>query len=100
MPLREFQFTATEAAYITDLSLREVQKAFDEDWFDHAPRRHIRGLTRRQLGPAELVHLRLVKDVGDQVVFHARTKKLIHRQIRERMPDIVLAEADYLVLME
>src|SRR5215216_1696847 len=84
---REFQFTTSEAAFIADLPQRDVQKAFDEDWFDTAPVRKFEGGVRRCLGPAELVHLRLLKDVARYAVLQTEAKKLIHRQLRERIPE-------------
>jgi hypothetical protein len=52
------RYAPTEAAYISDLPVREVQKAFDEDWFDLEPRQTA-NRTRRAFGLAELLHLRL-----------------------------------------
>jgi uncharacterized protein (DUF433 family)/Holliday junction resolvase-like predicted endonuclease len=100
MRVRQLQFTPSEAAFIAGVPQREVQKAFDEDWFDIAPRRDARGAVRRCLGPAELVHLRLLKDVASYAVLQTATKKLIHGQLRQRIPDVVLADGDYLVLVE
>jgi uncharacterized protein (DUF433 family) len=96
----ELQFSPTEAAFIADLPQRDVQKAFDEEWFDTAPRRDIQGVMRRCLGPAELVHLRLVKDVARYAVLQTEAKKLIHRQLRERMPDVLLASGDHVIVVE
>lgn len=90
----KLQFTPGEAAFIADLPMREVQKAFDEDWFDVVPRHPDQGTTRRWLGPAELLHLRIVKDAGRYAVFPTEAKKLIHRQLRERMADILLVDAE------
>src|SRR6266511_4167295 len=96
----ELQFSPSEAAFIADLPQRDVQKAFDEEWFDTAPRRDIQGVTRRCLGPAELVHLRLVKDVAKFAVLQTEAKKSIHRQLRERLPDLLLASGDHVVVVE
>jgi len=90
----KLQFTPGEAAFIADLPVREVQKAFDEDWFDVVPRHADQAPTRRWLGPAELLHLRIVKDTGGYAVFPTEAKKLIHRQLRERVADILLVDAD------
>ncbi|MFL5103173.1 MAG: hypothetical protein ACJ8E5_21465, partial [Xanthobacteraceae bacterium] len=100
MVVRELQFTSSEAAFIAGVPLREVQKAFDENWFDTAPRRNVQGAMRRRLGPAELVHLRLLKDVARYAVLQTDAKKVIHGQLRERMPDVVLADGDFLVIVE
>src|SRR5262249_2201929 len=82
--------TPSEAAFIAGLSQREVQKAFDEGWFAAAPRRDVAGSTRRFLGPAGLVHLRLVKDVARFPVLQTQTQRIIHRQMRERIADRTL----------
>jgi uncharacterized protein (DUF433 family) len=94
MSASKLQFTPGEAAFIADLPVRDVQKAFDEDWFDVVPRHTADGATRRWLGPAELLHLRIVKDTGRYAVFPTETKKLIHKQLRERIADILLVDAD------
>jgi uncharacterized protein (DUF433 family) len=94
MSVSKLQFTPGEAAFIADLPVREVQKAFDEDWFDVVPRDTHHGTARRWLGPAELLHLRIVKDTGRYTVFPTETKKLIHKQLRERIADILLVDAD------
>jgi uncharacterized protein (DUF433 family) len=90
----KLQFTPGEAAFIADLPVREIQKAFDEDWFDVVPRHADQNKARRWLGPAELLHLRIVKDTGRYAVFPTEAKKLIHRQLRERMADIFLVNAE------
>ena len=55
---------------------------------------------RRSLGPAELLHLRIVKDTRF-VVFQTEAKKLIHRQLRERIADFVLVHnEDIIVILE
>ena len=94
MSVSKLQFTPGEAAFIADLSVREVQKAFDEDWFDVVPRDTAHGASRRWLGPAELLHLRVVKDTCRYAVFQTEAKKLIHKQLRERIADILLVDAD------
>lgn len=94
MSASKLQFTPGEAAFIADLPLREIQKAFDEGWFDVVPRHADQGTTRRWLGPAETLHLRIVKDTGRYAVFPTEAKKLIHRQLRERIADILLVDAD------
>ncbi len=98
MTISELQFTPSEAAFIADLPVKEVQKAFDEDWFDFVPRHTRGGTIRRWLGPAELLHLRIVKDAGRYVIFQTEAKKLIHRQLRERMAVIRFADRDDVVI--
>ena len=87
--MSELEFTPCEAAYITDLPHREVQKAIDEDWFDSDARR-VHGTSRRRLGPAELTHLRAVKDAAGHAIFTRDAKKLVHRQVLDRMPSIAI----------
>jgi uncharacterized protein (DUF433 family) len=99
MPATRLQFNPSEAAFIADVTVREVQKAFDEDWFDTAPRYEIHGATRRFLGPAELLHLRLMKDTCTYAIFPTAAKKLIHRQLRERMVDFLFLRADDSVVL-
>jgi len=56
---------------------------------------------RRWLGPAELLHLRVVKDTGRHVIFQTEAKKSLHKQLRERMVDLVLAyNNDIVVIVE
>lgn len=98
--VREVQFSVSEAAFITSLSQAEVQKAVDEGWFASAQRRVQGGLTRRSFCPADLVHLRLVKDVGDWAVLHTDAKRQIHQRLCERLPDVVFARGDQLVIVE
>jgi uncharacterized protein (DUF433 family) len=92
MAFQKVEFTPCEAAYIADLSHREVQKAFDEGWFDRTPG-HSRGggMARRHLGPAEVTHLRAVKDVAGLAILTNEAKKLVHRQLLACMPLIMIA---------
>lgn len=94
MTLQELQFTPHEASFITGLAHREIQKAFDQGWFEARPRRRIKGMAARRLGLAELVHLRVLEDTGHQVVWRAEAKRMLHRELRERTPRLVLAESD------
>src|SRR5690349_218013 len=98
--VQELEFTTSEAAFIADLPQREIQKAFDEEWFDTAHVRDVRGATRRWLRIPELVHLRLLKDVARHAVLQNETKKTIHRQLRERMPDLVLVSDETISIFE
>jgi uncharacterized protein (DUF433 family) len=98
--VREVQFSVSEAAFITSLSQAEVQKAVDEGWFATAQRRVLQGRPRRSFCPADLVHLRLVKDVGDWAVLHTDAKRQIHQRLWERLPDVVFARGDQLVIVE
>jgi uncharacterized protein (DUF433 family) len=98
--VRGLQFTTSEAAFIAGLAQREVQKAFDEDWFDRAHVRNIRGPGRRWVGMPELVHLRLLKDVARHAVLQTEAKKTIHRQLRERMPNLVLVSGEAVLIFE
>jgi uncharacterized protein (DUF433 family) len=98
--VREVQFSVSEAAFITSLSQAEVQKAIDEGWFASAQRRVLKGLTRRSFYPADLVHLRLVKDLCEWAVLRTDAKRQIHRRLCERLPDVVVARGDQLVIVE
>jgi uncharacterized protein (DUF433 family) len=100
MSTSKLQFTPGEAALIADLSVRDVQKAFDEDWFDVVPRNALPGAARRWLGPAEVLHLRLVKDTCRHAVFLTEAKKLIHRQLRDRIVDLLVVCDDRLLVIE
>jgi uncharacterized protein (DUF433 family) len=89
MPFHEIEFTPWEAAYIADLPHREVQKAFDEGWFDRPSGSDAGvGAVRRHLGLAEVMHLRAVKDVSGAVLTN-EAKKAVHRQLRECLPDLM-----------
>jgi uncharacterized protein (DUF433 family) len=81
----EVGYAPSEAAFIADLPVREVQKAIDEEWFDSASRPRTSS-GRRALGIPEVLHLRLIKDTGRDTVFRSEAKKTIHRQLRERLP--------------
>src|SRR4051812_36691882 len=83
----EVGYAASEAAFIAELPIREVQKAIDDEWFDFASR-PTTSTGRRMLGIPELLHLRLMKDTCRDTVFRAETKKIIHRQLRERLPKL------------
>jgi uncharacterized protein (DUF433 family) len=96
METAKLEFSPSEAAFIADLPVREVQKAFDEDWFAFVPRATA---ARRWLGPVEVLHLRVIKDAGRHVVFPTETKKLIHRQLRARLVDFQLVSTDGALLI-
>lgn len=98
--LTKLQFTPSEAAFVAELTVREVQKAIDEDWFDFVPRHSIGGTVRRSLGPAELLHLRIVKDACSHAVLNTEAKKRLHRELRQRIADVLLAYVgDYTVVV-
>jgi uncharacterized protein (DUF433 family) len=86
---RGVEFTPWEAAYIADVPHREVQKAFDEGWFDRPPGDGGTGGARRCLGLAEVTHLRAVKDISGAVLTN-EAKKAVHRQLRKCMPDLMV----------
>jgi uncharacterized protein (DUF433 family) len=79
------RYAPTEAAFVADLSVREVQKAFDEGWFDLEGPPPAANRTRRTLGIAELLHLRVIKDTCRYVVLQSETKKELHKQLLERL---------------
>jgi uncharacterized protein (DUF433 family) len=89
MTVHAVKFTPSEAAYIADVPHREVQKAIDEGWFDRPAGETGTGATRRYLGPAEVTHLRAMKDVSGAVLTN-EAKKAVHRQLQEAMPDLVI----------
>jgi len=80
----ELEYVPTEAAFVSDLSVRDVQKAFDEGWFGLQPRQSA-NRARRGLGLAELLHLRVIKDTSRHIVLLTETKRQIHEQLRARM---------------
>jgi uncharacterized protein (DUF433 family) len=90
MAFHEIEFTPWEAAYIADLPHREVQKAYDEGWFDRPSCSDAGvGAARRHLGVAEVTHLRAVKDVSGAVLTN-EAKKAVHRHLRECLPDLMI----------
>lgn len=97
---RAVQFTAGEAAFITALPQAEVQKAVDEGWFASAPRHVVQGLSRRCFGPADLVHLRLVKDLGGHAILHTEAKWSVHRALRARVPDLRWRSDNLVILVK
>jgi uncharacterized protein (DUF433 family) len=86
----ELKFSRHEAALITGVSVVEVDKAYDEGWFDRPKRRHIRGGTSRSFSPADLVHFRLLKHALEDAVIRDESKRQLHRSIQNRVPDILL----------
>jgi uncharacterized protein (DUF433 family) len=100
MTFHDVEFTPWEAAYIADLPHRDVQKAFDEGWFDRPPGDDAgMGGERRYLGPAEVTHLRAVKDVSGAVLTN-EAKKAVHRQLRKCMPDLVISVGNSTVALD
>jgi uncharacterized protein (DUF433 family) len=80
--MAEPEFSTTEAAFITGLPVRDVQKAFDEGWLH----RQARSGPRRLTAP-DLVQLRLLRDTADQVAWRTEAKLALHRQLLDRLRD-------------
>src|SRR5690349_21855470 len=87
--MRDPEFTTAEASFITGLSLRDVQKAFDEGWFSRASRSG----SRRRLTAPDLVQLRLLKDTAHQVAWRTKAKRALHRALLDRLRDPSLEPA-------